>query len=147
MREIFVNLPVKDLKASVGFFTGLGFQYNPQFSDDTGASMIIEENIHLMLITDQRFEGLIDGQIADATKTTEAIHSLSAASNEDVDQMVAKALASGGTAWKPTSDEGPMHVGSFRDPDDHPWEILHVDQGAWSGGGGAPADPGGTPAT
>jgi hypothetical protein len=54
-----------------------------------------------------------------------------------VDQMVAKALASGDTAWKPTSDEGPVRVGSFRAPDDHPWEILHVDQGAWSGGGGA----------
>ena len=128
MRMIFVNLPVKDLNASKGFFTELGFEFNPEFSDDTAACMIVDENIFVMLLVEARFKDFINGEIADATKATEAINCLSADSKEQVDETVAKAIAAGGKPWKPTLEEGPMYGGSFQDLDGHVWELMHMAQ-------------------
>lgn len=130
-RMIFVNLPVKDLEASKAFFAGLGLglDFNPDFSDDSTACMVIDENIFAMLMTESRFAGFINGEVADATQTTEVLVALSANSREEVDATIAKALASGGSEWKPTIDEGPMYGGSFQDPDGHVWELVHMDMG------------------
>ena len=124
---IFVNLPVKDLKASKGFFAELGFEFNPQFSDDTAACMVVDENIFVMLLVEDRFRDFINGEIADATRETEAITALSADSKEEVDETVAKALAAGGKPWKPTLVEGPMYGGSFQDLDGHVWELMYME--------------------
>ncbi|MEA2270798.1 MAG: uncharacterized protein QOC64_3408, partial [Solirubrobacteraceae bacterium] len=123
MRMIFVNLPVKDLQASRGFFSELGFEFNPQFSDDKAACMVVDENIFVMLLVEERFRDFINGEIADATKATEAITALSADSREQIDETLAKALAAGGKPWKPVMDEGPMYGGSFQDLDGHVWEL------------------------
>ncbi|MBA3422844.1 MAG: VOC family protein [Thermoleophilaceae bacterium] len=128
MRMIFVNLPVKDLEASRGFFGELGFEFNPDFSDDNAACMIVDENIFVMLIVEDRFRDFINDEIADATRTTEAITALSADSREQVDEIVEKAIAAGGKRWKPAMDEGPMYGGSFQDLDGHVWELMHMDQ-------------------
>jgi predicted lactoylglutathione lyase len=128
MRMIFVNLPVKDLQASKRFFGGLGFEFNPQFSDDSAACMVVDENIYVMLLVEGRFSDFINDEIADATKTTEAITCLSAESREQVDDTVAKAIAAGGKPWKPVMEEGPMYGGSFQDPDGHVWELLYMEQ-------------------
>jgi predicted lactoylglutathione lyase len=129
MRMIFVNLPVKDLMASRGFFAELGFEFNPQFSDDNAACMIVDENIFVMLLVEERFRDFINDEIADATRTTEAITCLSAESREQIDETVAKAIAAGGKPWKPAMDEGPMYGGSFQDLDGHVWELMHIEQG------------------
>ncbi len=89
MRMIFVNLPVKDLEASKSFFGELGFEFNPDFSDETAACMIVAENISVMLLVEERFRDFINDDIADATQTTEAINCLSADSKEQVDDTVA----------------------------------------------------------
>ncbi|MEY2535865.1 MAG: uncharacterized protein QOF29_3775 [bacterium] len=128
MRMIFVNLPVKDLQASRGFFSELGFEFNPQFSDDTAACMVVDENIFVMLLVEERFRDFINGEIADATKATEAITALSADSREQIDETLAKALAAGGKPWKPVMDEGPMYGGSFQDLDGHVWELVYMEQ-------------------
>jgi uncharacterized protein len=128
MRMIFVNLPVKDLDASMGFFTELGFPFNPDYSDDRAACMVIDENIFVMLLTEDRFRDFINDEIADASKTTEAITCLSADSREQIDETIAKAIAAGGKPWKPVLEEGPMYGGSFQDLDGHVWELLHMDQ-------------------
>jgi uncharacterized protein len=128
MRMIFVNLPVKDLNASKGFFMELGFEFNPEFSDDQAACMVVDENIFVMLLVEDRFRDFINGDIADAGKTTEAITALSADSREQVDEAVAKAIAAGGKPWKPTLEEGPMYGGSFQDLDGHVWELMHMEQ-------------------
>lgn len=127
MRTIFVNLPVKDLEASKGFFGELGFEFNPEFSDDTAACMIIDENIFAMLLVEDRFKHFINGEIAD-TSTTEVLNCLSVDSREQVDETVAKAIAAGGKPWKPILEEGPMYSGSFQDRDGHVWELLHIEQ-------------------
>ena len=125
---IFVNLPVKDLTRSRTFFTDLGFRFNPEFSDDAAACMVVDQNIYVMLLVEDRFRDFITGEISDATKTTEVLTSLSVESEEQVDQTIASAIAAGGKRWKPTMREGPMYGGSFQDLDGHVWELLHMAQ-------------------
>ncbi len=129
MRMIFVNLPVKDLDASKEFFGALGFDFDPQFTGEDAACMVIADNIFAMLLTEARFRDFINGEIAHPS-ATEVLTCISADSREEVDEFLEKALAAGGTEWKPLMEEGPMYSCSFRDPDGHVWEILHMDQGA-----------------
>jgi predicted lactoylglutathione lyase len=126
MRMIFVNLPVKDLNASKKFFSEIGFSFNDQYSDDSASCMVVDDNIFVMLLVEERFKDFINGEIADATKTTESIVALSADSREQIDETVAKALAAGGREWKPVLEEGPMYGHSFQDLDGHVWELMHM---------------------
>jgi predicted lactoylglutathione lyase len=126
---LFVNLPVKDLEASKRFYDALGFENDPRFTDDSAACMVIDDNIFVMLLTEPKFRGFINGEIADAG-TTEVLNALSAADREEVDSLVERALASGGSPWRDTMEEGPMYVRTFQDPDGHVWEVMHMDIGA-----------------
>ena len=123
MRMIFVNLPVADLEVSKRFWTELGFGFNEQYSDDQAACLVIEQNICAMLLTEPRFRDFIHGEIADATTSTEVLLCLSCASRQEVDDLVARAVAAGGKPW-PVLDEGGMYGRSFQDPDGHVWELL-----------------------
>ncbi|MGO1048926.1 VOC family protein [Crossiella sp. CA198] len=133
MRMIFVNLPVKDVAAARDFYTKLGFTANEQFSDENTASMVVEQNITVMLLGEAKFKEFINGEISDPD-TTEVLNALSADSREEVDQLVAAALAAGGTEWKPFQDHGFMYGGSFRDLDGHVWEVMWMDLAALAEG-------------
>jgi hypothetical protein len=127
---IFVNLPVKDLEVSKRFFTAIGFELNPRFSDDASACMVIEQNVFVMLLAEERFRDFVTGEISDSSRSTEVINCLSAQSRKDVDDTIARALAAGGKAWQPVVEDGPMYGGSFADPDGHVWEVLYMDLAA-----------------
>lgn len=129
MRMIFVNLPVKDLNSSKAFFTELGFEFNPDFTDDSAACMVVDQNIYVMLLVEERFRDFINGEISDTAKATEVLTCLSAESRQQVDELVATAITAGGKPWKPAIDEGPMYGGSFQDLDGHVWELMHMEQG------------------
>ncbi|MEH0197882.1 VOC family protein [Caulobacter sp. CCNWLY153] len=135
MRMIFVNLPVADLARSKAFFEALGFSINPQFSDETAACVVVSETIFVMLLTHDKFRQFITGEIGDAHAATEVLTCLSAESREEVDDLLAKALANGGKAWKPIMDMGPMYGASFQDPDGHVWELMYMDMAAMQQGG------------
>ncbi len=126
-RMIFVNLPVKDLSASRGFFGALGFEFNEQFSDDKAACVVLADNIFLMLLREDFFQTIINGAIADASQTTEVLNCLSANSRGEVDDLVRRAIEAGGKPWKDSFSEGPMYGGSFQDLDGHVWEVMHMD--------------------
>jgi predicted lactoylglutathione lyase len=128
MRMIFVNLPVKDLEASKAFYGQLGFGFNSEFTDEQAACMVVDDNIFVMLLVEERFKDFINGEIADATRATEVLNALSADSREQVDELVQKAIGAGGKPWKPALEEGPMYAGSFQDLDGHVWEVLHMEQ-------------------
>ena len=68
--QIFINLPVKDLQKSIGFFTHLGFNFNPQFTDETATCMIISENIYVMLLIESRFQEFTKKPVSDAKTGT-----------------------------------------------------------------------------
>jgi predicted lactoylglutathione lyase len=125
--KIFVNLPVKDLARSVAFFKGLGYSFNPQFTDENAACLVISDDIFAMLLVEPFFRRFTKKEIADATTTTEAIVALGVESRERVDELVDKALASGGQAANETDDQGFMYGRSFQDPDGHLWEVLWMD--------------------
>jgi predicted lactoylglutathione lyase len=129
-KQIYVNLPVKDLARSREFFSSLGFEFNPQFSNDQGACMIIGENIFAMLLAEPFFQGFTSKPIANARETTEVLTCLSCESREEVDALVAKALAAGGRAPNPKQDHGFMYGHGFEDLDGHVWELSYMDMGA-----------------
>lgn len=129
-RMIFVNLPVKDLQKSIGFFTELGFKFNPQFTDENTTCMVISDDAYVMLLVEDYFKTFTKKSIADATTHTEAIVALSAESREDVDNLVDKALAVGGRPANEPEDQGFMYGRSFQDLDGHQWEVLYMDPSA-----------------
>ena len=129
-KQIYVNLPVKDLARSREFFASLGFEFNPQFSNDQGACMIIGENIFAMLLAEPFFQGFTNKPIANARETTEVLTCLSCESREEVDALVQKALAAGGRAPNPKQDHGFMYGHGFEDLDGHVWELSYMDMGA-----------------
>jgi len=125
--KIFVNLPVKNLPKSIEFFTRLGFNFNPQFTDDTAACMVISESIFAMLLTHPKFAEFTRKDIADATKTTEVLIALDAESREAVDNIVKNAREAGGTIYDQARDHGWMYQHSFADLDGHQWEVMYMD--------------------
>lgn len=143
--KIFVNLPVKDLKRSMDFFSSLGFTFNMQFTDEQAACMIIGENIFAMLLVEARFRDFTKKPVADATKSTEVLLALDAESREAVDEMVRRAVAAGGSVYADPMDHGWMYGHSFADPDGHQWEVMYMDEEALAqqmqAGTGAVSEP------
>ncbi|AEN09837.1 MULTISPECIES: VOC family protein [unclassified Streptomyces] len=131
---IFVNLPVKDLEVTKNFFAALGFGFNPQFSDETTACLVISDTIFAMLISEPRFKDFTKKEIADAEKTTEVLVALSAESRARVDELADAALASGGSPANDPMDMGFMYGRSFQDPDHHIWEVVWMDPQAAADG-------------
>lgn len=129
-RMMFLNLPVKDLNRSKAFFSKLGFEFNPQFTDDTAACMVVSEQAFVMLITEKRFHDFTSKKIADTSTHTEALVAVSAESRAEVDAMYEKAIASGGSKAMPAVDYGFMYYQSFYDPDGHHWEVTWMDPAA-----------------
>ena len=129
-KSIFVNLPVKDLKKSIEFFTRLGFSFNPQFTDVTATCMIVSDNIFVMLLTHPKFAGFTPKPICDATQATEVLVALDCNSRDEVDEMVRKAVAAGGSTYNAPQDHGFMYAHGFQDLDGHIWEVFYMDPAA-----------------
>jgi len=129
-KKILVNLPVRDLKKSMDFFRKLSFTFNPQFTDETAACMIISEEIYVMLLTENKFKTFTPKPISDATKNTEVLVCLSAASRDEVNEIVNKAVAAGGTTYKKAQDHGFMYGHGFQDLDGHIWELAYMEPSA-----------------
>ena len=128
--KIFLNLAVKDLKKSIDFFTTLGFSFNPKFTDEQAACMIIGENIFAMLVTEQRFKDFTKKEICNAHKNTEVLIAIDAESKEKVEEMVKNAVNAGGLIYMEPQDHGWMYGHSFADLDGHQWEIFYIDEKA-----------------
>jgi uncharacterized protein len=127
VRTIFVNLPVTDLEQAKAFYAALGFTNNPQFTDETAAAMVVEENIVVMLLTREKFASFVAGQVGDPAQATSVLNALSSNSREEVDELFAKAIAAGGKPWLPAQDHGFMYGTSFTDPDGNVWETMWMD--------------------
>ena len=128
-KQIFVNLPVKDLNKTIEFFTKLGFKFNPQFTDENATCMIIGENIFAMLLVEKFFKSFIKKEIADAKKSTEVLLALHVDSRKEVDEMMTKAIKAGGKEPREPQDHGWMYGRSFEDINGHIWEVFHMDMG------------------
>ena len=126
-RKIFVNLAVRDLKRSMEFFTKLGFEFNPQFTDDKAACMVLSEEGYVMLLGEPFFRTFTKRELCDTSRQTEAMLALSCTSRAEVDELVKKAIAAGGKHAMDPQDHGFMYGWSFYDLDGHHWEVLWMD--------------------
>ena len=126
IQQIFVNLPVKNLKVSVDFFAALGFTFNPQFTNENATCMIVGENIFVMLLVNEYFETFIDKPVSDATKATEMLIALPLEDRPSVDRFVGKAVRAGASTPMPPKDYGFMYQHGFADLDGHQWEVFHM---------------------
>lgn len=126
-KHVFINLPVADLPRSMAFFEAIGFKFNPQFTGETAACMVIHDNIFAMLLTHEHFRMFTKKPIADATQVTEVLVALSAENREEVDRLVEAALANGATTYSEPADHGFMYQWAFADLDGHQWEVAWMD--------------------
>ena len=124
--QIFVNLPVKDLKRSVDFFTKLGYTFNPQFTDENATCMILGENLFVMLLVEKFFSSFTSKGITDTTKSTEVLTCVSCDSKAQVDELVAKARVGGGKVPRQAQDHGFMYAHGYEDLDGRTWELIHM---------------------
>ncbi len=131
--KVFINLPVKDLDRTMTFFTGLGFTFNPQFSDDKAACMGVSDSIFVMMLTEEYFKTFTRKDVCDARKATEVLIALDAESKEEVERLVAQAGALGATVYADPQDYGWMYQHSFADLDGHQWELVYMDMNKMPG--------------
>jgi len=124
--QIFVNLPVKDLKRSVGFFTNLGYTFNPTFTDENATCMILGDNLFVMLLVEKFFSSFTDKTITDTSKSNEVLTCVACSSREQVDTLVAKARAGGAKVTRQAQDHGFMYAHGYEDLDGHTWELVHM---------------------
>ena len=124
-KQVIFNLAVKDLDKSKAFFSALGFGFKPEFSSEHAAYMVIvDDSIHAMLMTETFFQSLIDKPLARAREANEVIICLSCESRDEVDSLIAKAVAAGGRTPHPPEDHGFMYDQGFEDLDGHLWNLV-----------------------
>ena len=126
-RNLYVTLPIKDLKRSVDFFTALGFAFDQQFSSENGAALVVNDSTRVMLATEPFFSTLTKVPIVDARASTEVLLALSLDSRAEVDELVQKAVAAGAAEGHDPEDLGFMYSRAFVDLDGHQWGVLHMD--------------------
>src|SRR5437763_599170 len=129
-RMLFVNMPVADLERSKAFFAKLGFTYNPMFTDDTAACMLVGEQAFIMLLTREKFAEFSKLPIADPATHALALYCFSVSSRDEVDTVSAAALAAGGSEADGAEDYGFMYSRSFFDLDGHGWQVMWMDPAA-----------------
>jgi predicted lactoylglutathione lyase len=126
-RNLYVTLPIKDLKRSVDFFTALGFAFDHQFASENGAALVVNDSTRVMLATEPFFSTLTKVPIVDARASTEVLLALSLDSRAEVDELVQKAVAAGAAEGHDPEDLGFMYSRAFVDLDGHQWGVLHMD--------------------
>ncbi|MCX6303535.1 MAG: VOC family protein [Bacteroidetes bacterium] len=126
-KQIFINLAVKDLQKSLDFYTALGFENNPTFSDDTAKCMVWSENIFVMIMTHEKFATFATKPIADTKSTLAGLFSLSVDSVDEVNRILTNGLDAGGTEPSEMKDYGFMQQRTIEDFDGHTWEIFYMD--------------------
>ena len=127
--QLFVNLPVKSLPRAVEFYTQLGYSFNAKFTDENATSMIVGENIFVMLLVEPFFQSFTKKTLVDASKQVESLIAVSLPSRAEVDALADKAAAAGATLHEP-KDYGFMYQRSYDDLDGHTWEVFYMDPDA-----------------
>ena len=127
-RNLYVNLPVKDLERTVDFFTALGFAFNPMFTDENATCMIVNDGTSVMLLVESYFATFTKKPLADAHAVTETLLALSLDSRAEVDDFIAKALAKGAVEYAEPKDLGFMYQRGIADLDGHQWEVFFMDE-------------------
>ncbi len=130
-QKIYINLPVANLEASKAFYAELGYSFNPLYTNEVAACMVVSDDIHVMLLTKPFFATFTKKEIADAQTSAQVLICISKDSRKAVDAMVDKAISIGAKPERPPNDHDFMYERSFNDPDGHIWEIMWMDEEAY----------------
>ncbi|WP_127588314.1 VOC family protein [Paenibacillus koleovorans] len=121
------NLPVKNVLQSKVFFTGLGFELNPQFPDNENAvAIVIGDNLQIMLINQAIFNTITEKESVDTSKYAQMTIALAFESRARVDEIVNTAVSLGGKLHAEPEDHGSMYHWGFVDLDGHLWAINYM---------------------
>ena len=123
-RKIFVNLPVADLPRSMAFWRALGFDFNPDYPDETAACLVISEDIFAMIMTREKFGDFALKPVVDAHVSSEVLIAFSVETRADVDRIADAALANGGKQPRDAQDHGFMYYRPMEDLDGHICEVA-----------------------
>ena len=129
-KQIYLNLAVDNLDRSKAFFSAIGFRFDPQFTNAQAACLILGDNIYAMLLVKHLFGSFTRKALCDPRESTEALVGLSCESRGEVDALVAKARAAGGSVPRAPQDFGFMYGHGFEDIDGHIWDLIHMDPDA-----------------
>ncbi|MCA0942172.1 lactoylglutathione lyase [Yangia mangrovi] len=140
---IFINLPVADLDRSVAFYEAIGFTRDAKFSNELAASMVLSEEIRVMLLTHGFWSNFTDRRRVDPATEAQVLLCISRKDRAAVDAITEAAVAAGGTADPcPAQDHGFMYGRSFADPDGHIWEPMWMSAEAVEAGPAAMSEAG-----
>lgn len=123
-RTMFVTLPVRDVARSRAFWEALGFELDSKLCGESSACVVINEQTRVMMADEALFTSLTTRAIGDRSTHLQALFALSCDSREEVDALVRRALAHGGTTEDKPTDHGFMYDWSFFDPDGHGWGVT-----------------------
>ncbi|MGO4488884.1 VOC family protein [Microbacterium sp. 2RAF4] len=126
MTKVFVNLPTTDLERAKAFYTALGCEISPQFTDENAACVVWSEDIYFMILKREFFSTFTDKPIADPNEVVQVSVAFSQESREEVDAILAKGLAAGGAEPKPVQDYGFMYSRDLDDPDGNSLGFLYM---------------------
>lgn len=130
MTKIFVNLPTADLERSKAFYTALGCDINPLFTDENAACIVWSEDVFFMVLTREFFGTFTEKTVVDAKESAQVLVALSRESRDDVDAVLAAGLAAGGTEPKDAQDYGFMYSRDLEDPDGNVLEFMYMSEQA-----------------
>ena len=126
-RQLFVHLPVQDIRHSKDFFDRIGFHFDENFTNEFAISIKVNDNAFIMLLAEKYFSRFTQNSVCDATTHSEVLCAISVESRDKVDEIVDRALSIGAKTARETQDQGFMYGRSFHDLDGHVWEIYHMD--------------------
>ena len=129
-KQIWINLPVKNLAKSKAFFTHIGFTFSEGAGNtEHSACMLIgDKQVVVMLFTEPMFERFVSHSITDTQASNEVLFSIDSESREEVDALALKIIEAGGEIFsKPAENQGWMYGCGFKDLDGHRWNILYID--------------------
>ena len=92
--------------------------------------MVVSSDAFVMLLTEPFFKTFTRRPLCDTTTHSEGLFAFSCSSRSEVDDLMGKAIAAGGTPAIDPQDHGFMYASSFYDLDGHHWEVLWMDPAA-----------------
>jgi len=128
-KQIWLNLPVKDVAASKSFFSKIGFSFNEEHDTPSSTCMLVGEGkFVIMLFEESLFSGFSQNSLTDTQSSSEILISIDAESKEEVDELAKKVQEAGGNVFAlPADNQGWMYGCGFADLDGHRWNILFMD--------------------
>jgi predicted lactoylglutathione lyase len=128
-KQIWLNLPVKNIEKSKQFFSKIGFSFNEEYSNENSACMLVgDQNFVVMLFEESLFGNFVQNTIADTQTHSEMLISIDAESRNEVEELAQKVEEAGGVLFaKPAENQGWMYGCGFSDLDGHRWNVLFMD--------------------